>query len=587
MRAASACRATILGSIAVASATRASAQLEARRDSTRPPVRAVRGLPFATMPDVDGAEEDLWRLAQLRGAATAGSQLRSPSSMMMPLADSTPRASWMRPKWAVVVPSVEYIRNSSVPFSMNDGALWAGKGQSMNIAGGIRAEWGRLQIALKPQLIYEANLSLPFYDNLQSGLPYTLPPYRSVYSTLWNIFPHGADIPFRFGDRRRFYGDAGQSSASLRLGAVRAGVSTENEWWGPGIQNALLLSNAAAGVPRLFVRSARPLNTSVGDFEFSTFLGQLEESEFYRTSVAANDSAGLRHVGTTNRLLAAAAIVWRPKWEPKVSLGLARSVYEERIYRGPILVRWFDVLADVGQPDDRPVSDSTARLGRDQLVSLFGRWVLPDDGFEVYFEWLRASMPVSLRDFLTDPSHSRGYTVGLQWLAPTNRRGGALRLQGEATNLEQDASFRYRPIGSIYSSRVVPQGYTQRGQPLGAAIGPGSSSQHLAADYVASQWSLGVFGERIRWNEDAHAQTPYPSFKGWCESDVSLIGGLRGRWTGQNGIVSASLSTTHRYNVFFQMFAACPLMSTDPGRVVDLRNSTLTLSFEPIVRRFW
>src|SRR2546423_4723885 len=268
MRAATACRATILGSVAVVTATRASAQLGAGRDSTRlSAVPAVRGLPFATLPDVDGAEEDLWRMAQLRGASTAGSQLRSPSSMMTP--DSSPSMSWKRPTWAVVVPSVEYTRNSSVPFSMNDGALWAGKGQSMAIAGGVRVEWGRLQIALKPQLIHEANLSLPFYNNLQSGLPYTLPPYRSVYSTLWNIFPHGADIPFRFGDRRRFYGDAGQSSASLGLGAVRAGVSTENEWWGPGIQNALLLSNAAAGVPRLFVRSARPLHTPLGGFESS------------------------------------------------------------------------------------------------------------------------------------------------------------------------------------------------------------------------------------------------------------------------------------------------------------------------------
>jgi hypothetical protein len=97
-----------------------------------------------------------------------------------------------------------------------------------------------------------------------------------------------------------------------------------------------------------------------------------------------------------------------------------------------------------------------------------------------------------------------------------------------------------------------------------------------------------VFGERIRWNEDAHALTPYPSFKGWCESDVSLIGGLRGRWLGKFGAISSSIATSRRYNVFFQMFAACPYQpGQDPGRVVDLRNSTLMLSFEPLVRRSW
>ncbi|HKO13742.1 MAG TPA: capsule assembly Wzi family protein [Acidobacteriaceae bacterium] len=540
---------------------------------------------LAGLPGIGGTAEDLWRLAQLRGGSTAGFLLRTPSSMMLPLADSGSPPGGLLGRWALLLPSVQYTDNSAVPFSMNDGAMWAGKGANLGVAAGIRWESGPVQLVLSPQVHYEANRPLPFFDNLHSGLPYPLPPYRSEYSTLWNIWPHGMDIPFRFGDERRLYGDPGESSASIRLGPIRTGFSTEHEWWGPGIQNALLLSNNAAGVPRLFVRSARPLHTAAGDLEFSTFLGRLHESPFFRTAAAQTTPDALVHVGTETRLLSAAALVWRPRWDPHVSLGVARSVYAPRIYRGPILMRWFDVFANTGQPDDRPASDSTARLGRDQLVSIFGRWVLPDDGFEVYFEWLRATMPVSLRDFLVDPSHSRGYTVGLQWLGPPNSRGGAVRLQGEATNLEQDPSFRYRPIGSIYTSRVVPQGYTQRGQSLGAAIGPGSSSQWLAADYVATSWSLGVFAQRIRWNEDAHAQTPYPDFKGWCENDVTLLSGVRARWENRLSAVSASLSSGRRYNVFFQSFAACPLVPTDPGRVVNLQNVTLRLSLEPLVRR--
>jgi hypothetical protein len=476
---------------------------------------------------------------------------------------------------------------------MNDGALWAGKGPNESVSAGLRIELNRLEIVISPELNREANLALPFYDNLQSGLPYALPPYRNVYSTLWNIWPYAADMPFRFGDNPHLYGDPGQSSASLRIGSLQLGIATENEWWGPGIQNALILGNNAAGIPRAFLRSARPLTTPVGWLEFSTFLGQLKESEYYRTGVADNgvavsDAAAFENLGTPSRLLAAGALTWRLKWEPDLTLGVARSVFEERIYRGPLAFRWFDLFRGVGQPNDLPVTDSAAKLGRDQLVSLFGRWAFPNDGFELYAEWLRATMPVSLRDFLTDPSHSRGYTVGVQWLAPANRWNGAMRIQAEITNLEQDASFRYRPIGSIYTSRVVPQGYTEYGQPIGAAIGPGSSSQWLATDYVAPGWSLGVFGERIRWNEDAHALTPYPDYKGWCESDVSMIGGLRARWLGKLGAVSSSLTTSRRYNVFFQMFAACPYQpAIDPGKVVDIHNSTLTLTFEPLVRRLW
>lgn len=581
---------TLLVSLVFSTSRQVSGQRSAasRDSAVSVPSGLLRGFPLADASDVNGVAEDLWRLMQLRGASTDGALLRTTSSMMAPLSPQVWGPSWLPFRWAAVLPSVEYTRNSAVPFSMGDGSLWAGRGANVAVRGGIRLETSRFQLVLVPQLNHEANLSLPFYDNLNSGLPYTLPPYRSVYSTLWNIFPNGADIPFRFGNRSRTYGDAGQSSASFRAGPVTVGASTENEWWGPGIQNALILSDNAAGVPRIFVRSNRPLVTSIGSLEFSTFLGWLRESEFYRTRIAASDAAAFERLGTPTRLLAAGAVAWRPRWEPSITLGLARSVFEERIYRGPVARRWFDLFRDVGQPNDRPVADSTAQLGRDQLFSLFGRWVFPNDGFELYAEWIRATLPVSLRDFLTDPSHSRGYTVGLQWLAPPNRRGGALRVQGEFTNLEQDASFRYRPIGSIYTSRVVPQGYTQRGQSIGAAIGPGSSSQWLATDYVAPGWSFGLFGERIRWNEDAHALTPYPSFKGWCESDVSLIGGLRARWLGKLGAFSASITTSRRYNVFFQMFAACPYQpAQDPGRVVDLRNSTLTLNFEPLVRRLW
>lgn len=589
MKAAVAARISLLGFLLLSPAARLGAQSVGGLRDTTSVSATVLGLtvPFTAVPAVDGVAEDLWRLAQLRGASTDGMLLRTPSSMMLPLLDSVP-ATWRSPvRWALVLPTVQYTRNSSVPFSMNDGAMWAGKGPSFSLSAGLRLEWYRLRIGVNPQLIREENFPLPFFDNLHSGLPYLLPTYRSQWSTLWNIFPHGMDIPFRFGDISHRYGDPGESFASLDLGPVRVGVSTEHEWWGPGIQNALLLSSNAAGVPRAFVRSAHPLQTRAGSFEFSTFLGKLNESAYFRTKDAFTNPQAFEHVGTPTRLLAAGALVWKPNWEPNLSLGLARSVFEERIYRGPVLLRWFDLFANTGQPNDVPATDSTARLGRDQLLSLFGRWVLPNDGFEVYGEWLRATLPVSLRDFLTDPSHSRGYTVGLQWLAPANSRGGAMRLQGEVTNLEQDASFRYRPIGSIYTSRVVPQGYTQRGQPLGAAIGPGSSSQYLAMDYVAPDWSLGAFGERIRWNEDAHAQTPYPSFKGWCENDVSLLWGLRARWLNRFSALTASFSTGYRYNVFFQMFAACPYQpAIDPGRVIDLRNSTVRVSLEPLIGRW-
>src|SRR5438105_5771773 len=161
------------------------------KDSLRASVSLYHSIaPFTVVPDIDGAEEDLWRLAQLRGASTARSLLRTPSSMMAPLGESAPAMPWTGAKWSLVFPRVQYTHNSAVPFSMDDGAMWAGKGANAEISGGVRLEWNRVQIVLAPQLIHEQNLALPFYDNLHSGLPYTLPAYRSPYSTIWNIFPY-------------------------------------------------------------------------------------------------------------------------------------------------------------------------------------------------------------------------------------------------------------------------------------------------------------------------------------------------------------------------------------------------------------
>ena len=50
-------------------------------------------------------------------------------------------------------------------------------------------------------------------------------------------------------------------SISRRRGV---GISNENQWWGPGISNALILSNNAPGFPHAFVRTAHPWKTPLG-----------------------------------------------------------------------------------------------------------------------------------------------------------------------------------------------------------------------------------------------------------------------------------------------------------------------------------
>jgi hypothetical protein len=208
--------------------------------------------------------------------------------------------------------------------------------------------------------------------------------------------------------------------------------------------------------------------------------------------------------------------------------------------------------------------------------------VLPEERFEAYAEWARAELPSSLRDLLVAPNHTLGYTYGVQWARPIARPDRLLRLQAELTNVERSPTLRDRPIGTFYASRRVLEGYTQRGQVLGASIGPGSSSQWAALDYIAEGWSAGVFASRIRWHKDEHDDIDWPVYAGWCEHDVSLLKGLRGGYAGTLGRLSAELTGGRRLNAFFQAGPGCPTGANHR----DPNNTTLSITLSPSLARF-
>ena len=94
-------------------------------------------------------------------------------------------------------------------------------------------------------------------------------------------------------------------------------------------------------------------------------------------------------------------------------------------------------------------------------------------------------MPHSIRELLEVPQNTQAYTIGLQWVNP-QPSGGQLRLQGELTYLEQTQFTANRPTQDYYTGQAATQGFTERGQVLGAAIGPGASSQFVGADWLAA-----------------------------------------------------------------------------------------------------
>jgi hypothetical protein len=510
--------------------------------------------------------DDRARLAQLAyGAPVAGYLLRSAATLSRALpGDST------RLRWALLLPEVTTVANSALPFSLNDGALWAGRGWNERFRAGARLDWGRWFLVVAPELLLSENT--PY----ELAHPLTVPdrpPLRHPLSSPWHLFP-SIDVPLRFGERGFVTLDPGQSTLGVRLGAVVAGVSTENEWWGPGIRNAIVMSSNAGGIPRVFARTARPLRTPIGTLEGRWFLGALSESRYF--DFRPEDD---------RRSMSGVAIAWQPDSASGLSLGVARTVYAHVDDWWDLSAHVLDVLRDRGA---RPSLDSGALNTREQIFAVFGRWVFPADRFALHFEWARTDLPYSIRDLLTSPNHSQGYTVGIEWATPVRDGRDLVRFQAEVTYLERSPSYRDRPEDSFYTSRSVAQGYTQRGQVIGAAIGPGASSQWVGVDYVAPTWRVGVFGGRIRWDDDALYTFPTPPTalapNKWCAHDVSLFAGVMGAVERTWGRLRIALTRGERLNVFFHNLTQCDL-EPDPLPILDARNTTLEVRFTPALTK--
>jgi hypothetical protein len=515
-------------------------------------LRALR-VSIRELPAIGSPEADERRVRQLLGGGTRESFVLQSlsSSLERPARGSAPAVE-------LFLPRLDVAWNSDIPFSLNDGALRAERGWNTRMALGLRATAGPLSLVLAPEYVYEQNGEFEPLS-ARSEDAGTIPG-RDSLAAPWYAFERGADLPLRFGYDQRGALVWGQSSASLDVGPISVGASTENRWWGPGIRNALVMSNHADGIPHAFLRTPVPIVTRVGSIEMIWMGGALRESEYF-DSTSAND----------RRSLSAFALTFRPRRVPDLSLGIARSVYAALPRSASLLGHFADVFTRWEmQGEVAAEADDT----REQILSLFGRWVFPADGVEVYGEWARTRLPSSARDFFEFPGFTQAYTLGFQG-ARSGLLGGTIRVQGELSELEQKA--RGRSAGSYYTSPHVAQGYTNRGQTIGAAIGPGASSQWAAADYLAASWRVGLFATRIRWDNDAYYAKPSGP-RDYFGHDVSMITGVRGAVSLPLGRIDAELGSEKRYNYHYQNWGSDWFNSMD---AVDVSNWTFRLTVSP------
>lgn len=388
-------------------------------------------------------------------------------------------------------------------YNRNDGAMIPAKGYQSLISAGIFAKIGPLSIQMKPEYVFAENEEFNEFN--------------SYFGT--------ADLPVRFGMNPYSKLSWGQSSICLNFDPVSIGLSNENLWWGPGMQNSLLMSNTAPGFKHLTLNTTRPLRTPIGSIEAQIIAGRLEGSGY--TDRVVDDW----------RYLSGLVLCYQPRWVSGLFLGLTRSFQS---YSGDLDNSIGDYLPLFQAFQKKNTKEGDKR--RDQLTSLFARWLLTKSKAEVYFEYGLNDHSYNSRDFLMSPEHSRAYTIGMNKLLPyKGRKGEYIQVGVEFTHLEQSLDRIVRDAGEWYTHSEVLHGYTNRGEVLGAGIGPGGNFQSLHLSWVRGLKKVGVQLERYEHNGDLanlHGYGP------WIDFSAAAVG----NWSYNRFLFNAKLQTIQSVN---------------------------------------
>jgi hypothetical protein len=420
------------------------------------------------------------------------------------------------------------VRNSDYPLNRNSGAAWDGAGLNVGARAGFWLRLGPVSAAVSPEVHHQANSAFRRVEIITDS--------RSRFAYPWHP---NIDVPQRHGPDPFTTVSPGQSFVRADLGPVGVGMSTENLWLGSAQRMPLLLSSTAPGFPHAFLELTRPLDIYLGYFGVQMLWGQLHESDYFDFD-PDND----------RRLFGALVLAFEPKLFPGLQLGAGRvhhrtwradgmeaSDFVEAILDVPL--SGLDLIGGVNQPGN-------------SLGAIFGRWVLPESGFEAYFEWAREDYAWDVEDVIKEPDHSRAYALGFQKLVDRGA-GNRLRLWGELAHLEASAaSLRSgRGVQTIYVHSQVRQGHTNRGQLLGAWVGPGSTAQVLGLDHLTSHGRIGGYVQRVRYNADAYWNN-YAHRFGVNGYDVEVAAALRATAALRWGLAaSGEVSMARRYNPGF------------------------------------
>jgi hypothetical protein len=390
--------------------------------------------------------------------------------------------------------------NTFAPSGWNDGAMIPTKGYQTLLSAGLFAQYGILNVKINPEYVYAANPNFETFPLTETDVARANHIYYLNYS----------DLPERLGNKSYSKLFWGQSKISLDYKSISVGVSTENLWWGPGQRNSLIMSNNAPGFLHFTLNTRKPIKTLLGSFEGQLISGKLKSSGL-NVSEEQYIIDGINYKLPKEqdwRYMSGLTINYQPKWVPGLFIGLNRVF---QVYHKDLENSFSDYFPVITPFQKKNLTEEDAKA-RDQVASLFLRWVLKESKAELYVEngWNDHSNDIV--DLFESPSHSRAFLLGFSKIFLLNSsKEKYLKFNFEHTGMQQSADRIVRPAGSWYIHGLVRHGYTNQSQIMGSGIGPGGNSQTLEFSVWNKDKVWGIQMERFSHNLDFYydAYTEY------------------------------------------------------------------------------
>lgn len=372
--------------------------------------------------------------------------------------------------------------NTYSPYGQNDGALWQGKGYNTSLTAGARLEAFGFEVTLKPMVCFSENrefeIIAPNYSATENnGL------YNDKASKYGYYGVRFVDAPQRFGDSSFWTFDWGDTEIRYTWHTLTVGFGTQSPWIGPAKINPIIHSNNAATYPKLDIGLRKTpvfmphFGWHLGDIEFRGWWGKLTESDWFD-----NDSSN------DNNLIAGMSFAYGfPGIFKGLSVGFNRTM----------LSKWDDL--STYSLFNMFVPAMTTKAGHDendQRASVILDYISPVIGLNLYLEWARNDYTSDLAGTIQYPFHTQGWTAGINKSFITKRTH--FNIYFEATNLECSADYD-RLItwySTFYGHHIITQGYTNKGQWLGAGIGTGGNCQTFGTDIYFHNNKLSLLVKR-------------------------------------------------------------------------------------------